>query len=417
MQLLRLRKPNYPGQFWLMFWGMLISTVGSSMVWPFLMIYITERLSLPLTTATAMMSLNAAMGLIASFVAGPVVDRLGRKGVLVFALLGNGLVYFFYSQANSLPLVALLMALSGIFSPLYRVGSDAMVADLIPQDDRPNAYALLRMANNLGIAVGPALGGFAASISYAIAFNAAAVGMSAYAFLQIFFARETLPSHAAPSGEDATAAPVSLKRLWNTGYRQVLADRPFIFFIGAFILATMCTNLIWVLLPVHAKSNYGVIESQYGWLPTTNAVMVVVFQVIVTRFTKRRQPLLVMACGAFFYALAVASVALGQGFWGFWVSMVIMTTGELMLVPTASTYTANQAPAHMRGRYMSFQGLVWPVASGIGPLLGGVLNDQIGPSAPWLGMGFIGLISVSVFIVLAVQERRRARPAGLSAVN
>lgn len=414
MRLFRLRIPNYPGQFWLMFWGMLISTVGSSMVWPFLMIYITERLALPLTTATAMMSLNAAMGLIASFIAGPVVDRLGRKGVLVFALLGNGLVYFFYSQANSLPAVALLMALSGIFSPLYRVGSDAMVADLIPQEDRADAYALLRMSHNLGIAVGPALGGFAASVSYAIAFTSAAVGMSAYAFLQFFFARETLPSRAAPS---SAAAPASFQRVWNTGYRQVLADRPFVFFIGAFILATMCTNLIWVLLPVHAKSNYGVIESQYGWLPTTNAVLVVLFQVFVTRLTKRRQPLLVMACGAFFYALAVASVALGQGFWGFWVSMVIMTTGELMLVPTASTYTANQAPAHMRGRYMSFQGLVWPVASGIGPLLGGVLNDQIGPSAPWLGMGFIGLLSVSVFIILAVQERRRSSPAGLPAAD
>ena len=36
---------RYPSQFWLLFWGMLISTAGASMIWPFLMIYVSEKLS------------------------------------------------------------------------------------------------------------------------------------------------------------------------------------------------------------------------------------------------------------------------------------------------------------------------------------------------------------------------------------
>ena len=51
--------------------------------------------------------------------------------------------------------------------------------------------------------------------------------------------------------------------------------------------------------------------------------------------------------------------------------LVLMTLGELILVPTATTYAANQAPADMRGRYMSLYSLTRPAASGTGPLLEG----------------------------------------------
>ena len=59
----------------------------------------------------------------------------------------------------------------------------------------------------------------------------------------------------------------------------------------------------------------------------------------------------------------------------------------------------------MRGRYMSIYGLTWSVASGIGPLLGGFLNDNIAPVAIWYGAGIIGLSSVLAFIMLARLNR------------
>lgn len=59
------------------------------------------------------------------------------------------------------------------------------------------------------------------------------------------------------------------------------------------------------------------------------------------------------------YAIGVGSVALMTSFTGFWLSMVVMTFGELTLVPTASKYVADIAPADMRGRYMSIYWLSW----------------------------------------------------------
>ncbi len=154
---------EYPRQFWLLFFGMLFSTIGTSMIWPFLMIYLTETLNVKLTTATSLMSLNAGMGLVSSFIAGAITDKLGRKWVMVISLAMVGLVNIFMSQANTLVAFAILMGIQGTFNPLYRVAADAMVSDLIPQEKRIDAYSLLRMANNTGIALGPSIGGFVAA--------------------------------------------------------------------------------------------------------------------------------------------------------------------------------------------------------------------------------------------------------------
>ena len=82
----------------------------------------------------------------------------------------------------------------------------------------------------------------------------------------------------------------------------------------------------------------------------------------------------------------------------FWIAMVVMTLGELIMVPTATTFSANLAPADKRARYMSVHGMCHGISSAIGPLLGGTLNDSISPQAPWFAGGLISLLSgVSVY--------------------
>jgi MFS family permease len=394
---------KYPGQFWLMFIGMLISTVGTSMVWPFMMIYITRHLGLSLTLAASLMSLNAFIGVAASFIAGPIVDRVGRKGMLVFSLFGNGMVYFLYSQASGVWGIGALMVLSGIFNPIYRLSSDAMMADLIPEAKRPDAYALMRMAHNLGIAVGPAIGGVVAVTSYAIAFSSAAVGLCIFGLLLLFFARESMPLR-------LPGSPIPPREVLG-GYGRVLQDRNFLIFNLAVVLMTICASLIWILMPVHANTLYGIREDHYGLLPMTNALLVVFLQVLVTNQTKKYKPLTVLALGSLVYGGAVSSVALARDFWGFWISMVLMTIGEMVLVPTATTFAANQAPADMRGRYMSIYSLTWPAASGSGPLIGGMLNDNVGPFAPWLAGGVSGVMASLAFASLSKRVKRQQHPA------
>ncbi len=391
---------RYPGQFWLMFCGMFISTVGASMIWPFLMLYVSDKLHVPLTTAASLATLNATVGVVASFIGGPITDKVGRKGVMVLSLIANGAAYAVMGQAGSLSAFAILMSITGAVNPLYRVGGDAMMADLIPSEKRPDAYALLRLSNNVGVAIGPMVGGVLVTASYAIAFYCAAAGMITYGVLIALFARETLPAEAARARVDALG-----------GYDKVARDRQFMPFVGAMILTQMCATLMWVLMAVYAKKNYQVPENLYGLVPMTNALMVVLFQVIVTQLTKHQPPLKMLTVGALFYALGVGSVALARGLGGFWLSMVIMTLGELVVMPTSSTYAAGLAPADMRGRYMSLYGLTWPVAAGIAPVMGGYLSDTLGPATTWYGGLVAGMLATGWFAALFLRARNSRGPS------
>lgn len=399
------RFPRYPRQYWLLFWGLLLSASGASMIWPFLMIYLSNRLGLPLAQVGVLMTINAVSSVASSFLAGFLADRLGRKGVMLVSLFAEAGLFVALAWAETYAAFAALMALRGFANPLYRVGADAMLADLIPPEERAEAYSLIRMINNAGIAIGPILGGMLAAQSYTLAFYAAATGMALYALLLTFFARETL-ARDWPRGEEPLASRL------RYAYLPVLTDRRFMPFISLVMFGWVTATLMWIIMPKYACDHFGITENVYGPIPTTNALMVVFLQVFVTQFTRRHPPLAMISLGMFLYALANGLVALSGGFWGFWFAMVVMTLGELVIVPTASTHTANLAPPDMRGRYMSIFGLTWSFGQGVGPVLGGLLNDNFGPRAIWLGGMTIGLLSAFGLFLLA---RRASAPHPLAA--
>ncbi len=390
---------TYPPQFWLLFWGMLVSTTGMSMIWPFLVVYIGEELSLPLTVITSLVTINAVMSLISSVLAGSITDKIGRKWAMVISLIVNGLALVLMVPASTYTQFALLMALRGAFQPLYRVGADAMVADLIPPEQRSDAYALTRLSKNVGVAMGPALGGVLVATSYGITFSIAAGTVVFFSLLIALYAVETLPDAAREMQEKFID---NLK-----SFQGIFKDRVFSTFIVGFTLRQISGSILWVLLGAYAKQNYGLAENIYGLIPTTNALMVVFLQIFITRKSASYNPLSVMAVGTLFYGIGVGSIAFGTGFWGFLGSMVIVTIGELMVIPTASTYTANRAPENMRGRYMSLLALTWGAGSMVGPLLGGFLNDTISPAAIWYGGGIAGILGSVIFFLLVFSSPKQ----------
>jgi MFS family permease len=399
-------RARYPSQYWLLFWGVLLVSSGGSMVWPFMTIYVRQQLSLPMTTVALLFTVHSIASLVGLAAAGPAADRFGRKPVMLISLAGQAGAMLGMSAAATLPAWGLVMAVMGAFNPVYRVGADSMVADLLPAEERAGGYALLRVISNLGVAIGPAIGGFITSVSYDIAFFAAAGASLAYAGLLLVRAHETMPR--------AEGARAQVSR----SYAPVLRDTPFVEFIAVLTLAGMAYVILMVLLPVYAKENFGVVERQYGFIVATNAVMVVLFQFSVTRWTSRRPALPVLALGALCYAIGVGSVALGTGFGGFWLSMVILTLGELIMVPTASTLTADLAPPEMRGRYMGLYTLAWTTGLGLGPVLGGTLNDRLAPVAIWYGGGLLALAATFLFLLLGRSPRLRSpAPAAIEAVS
>ncbi|NPV76178.1 MAG: MFS transporter [Anaerolineae bacterium] len=382
-----------PAQFWLLMGGGLISSTGGAMVWPFLSSYLKGRLDVPLTTVTLLLTLNSVSGILFSFLGGMLADRFGRKGVMVVSLFAGVFYFLLMGQTGSLSYYAVLLVLWGALNPLYPIGVNAMIADLVPPASRMDAYSLIRIVHNAGVAIGPVIGGLLAGVSINAAFYGAAAAFLVFGLFIVFLIRETLQITTRPGESIPTGAVTG-------GYAVLFRDRQFIGFVLSFIGSAMASAVMFILLPVYTKEQFGMPESQYSYIVSINAVMVIFVQYLVTRIIRKYPSMPVLAAGALFYGFGVGSIALGSGFWGFALGMVIMTIGELVMTPTATSLVAALAPADMRGRYMSVYGLTWPVALGVGPILAGLLYDHVSPVSMWYGGFLFGLISALGFLIL-----------------
>ncbi len=184
-------------------------------------------------------------------------------------------------------------------------------------------------------------------------------------------------------------------------------DKEFVAMISLYSFGWIIVALVWLLLPVYANQQYNISESQYGLIPMANGLMVIFFQVLVTRRTKRFHPLTMITLGMFLYAFGTGSIAFATGFWGFMLCIVIVTIGELIIVPTSSAYVANRAHPEMRGRYMGIYNLTWSFARGVGPVMGGFLSDSFGPVSIWYGGFLIGALASLGLLILAIQSQRK----------
>lgn len=375
---------------------MMLAWFFHSLMWSYLLLYISQRLGQPLSGVAWLMTLNAAVGMLTTFLGGAIADRFGRKGVMVFSLLFSAVGWFFFRTAGTLPVFALLMVITGATTPLYRLAADAMIADLVPEEKRLDAYSLLRMGNNFGVALGPALGGFLASISYAIVFSIIGVGFAVIGLLVALLVSETRPQ----KKEENTLTTQSIGE-----YSRIFKDKVFMWVLWALTLNRICTSILWLMLAAYTKQNFGMSERVYGFIPTTNALMVILFQLLITRKVNRYRPESAMAAGALIYAISIFSIAFGTGFWWFWLCMVVATVGEMILVPTTTTYTSKLAPPDMRARYMSLYTLTWGIGTGVGPLLAGFTSDLFSPQAMWYTAGLAGFASFITFLGVIRSEK------------
>jgi len=380
-------KVRYSSQFWLMFVGLVISSTGTTMIWPFLTVYASSKLSMPMAAIMGLMSFNSVAGLVSSILAGSLVDRFGRKGVMTVGLVGAAAVYAGYIFATQYWHFVLLLIFAGFFSPLYRVGTNVTVADVVEAEHRAHAYSITRMGHNIGVALGPILGGFVLAKSYNIGFISASLALLVYGAIVVIFIKETMPTQNARE---------SLREQFLI-YKEALKNLRFSWMIVSHTLMEICSTFMWVMLAVHMKNNFAYNEDVYRWLPTTNALMVILLQVVITRVVQRWRDTKVMILGAMFYPISMLIIAFSNHFWGFWLSMVVLTMGELIVSPTASAYVANLAEPEKRGRYLGMFSLTWPLAMAVGPVTGGFLSDKIGITAPWLAAAVVGVLAVLSF--------------------
>jgi len=206
------------------------------------------------------------------------MDHAGRKTADDRRISRQRVTLVLMSQATSLWHWAILMPLYAWSTRCFGSAVTRWLADTVEPQRRAEVYALLRTGDNTGYTIGPALGGFLISVAYLLSYLLAAATQFVLAIFVSIIIRETLIRRAAAGDEPAPT---------STGYGAMLRDRAFMSVWGLFILVSIASSLVFVLLGVYIKENYHVSENHFGFIIGTNAILVVIFQYTVTQRTQR----------------------------------------------------------------------------------------------------------------------------------
>ncbi len=127
------------------------------------------------------------------------------------------------------------------------------------------------------------------------------------------------------------------------------------------------------------------------------------------RVIKRRPQFLMMAFGTLFYLIGFGMFGIVSAYWLFVLAVVIITVGEMIVMPTSQTLAAGFARTDMRGRYMAVFGLSISIPSMLGPLAAGIVLDNYRPNLLWYLSALLCAISASGFYGLHRQLGAQAR--------
>ena len=144
---------SLPGPVWILCAGSFVNRFGS-FVAVFLILYLREK-GYSIAEAGFIVSLYGAGNVVAAAVGGLVADRLGRRNAIAISMFSSAATLLALSQADEIVLIGALTVLAGLTGEMYRPASAALLADLVPAGQRLPAFALNRLAINLGFAAGP----------------------------------------------------------------------------------------------------------------------------------------------------------------------------------------------------------------------------------------------------------------------
>jgi MFS family permease len=395
---------EYPSQFWILIVGSFIDQLGGALIFPFFSLYITSRFNVPMASVGLAFGLFAVSSMVGSTFGGAMTDRLGRKGMLIFGLVGSATATLLMGMANTLGLFLLSTLFVGLLAHSGGPAQQAMVADLLPAEKRAQGFGILRVVANLAISIGPAIGGLLAARSYLLLFVCDVVASLAAAVFVFLTIRETRPVTGGDEAEETMAQTFR-------GYWRVVQDAVFVMFLLGCILRAFVAMQLTSTLPVYLRDVHGVTEQGFGWVLSLNAAMVVVLQFPITRWIDGFRPLRVMAAGMVLYALGFGMYGVVSSYVLFLAAVAVLTVGEMMTAPVSQALVSRLAPDDMRGRYMAAYGFSWVIPAAAAPTLAGLAMDHADPRWVWYGTGAVGLLGAGMFLFLRRQAGGALEPA------
>ncbi|CAM3149762.1 MFS transporter [Filibacter tadaridae] len=357
-----------PKKVWLLIIGMLINVVGNSFLWPLNTIYLHDYLGKSLSVAGLVLMANAGAGVVGNLLGGFLFDRIGGyksiMGGIVLSILGLIGLVFWHGWPHYVWFLTLIGFSGGVIFPsMY-----AMVGTLWPEGGR-RAFNAIYIAQNLGVAIGPALAGLIASVSIDYIFPANLIFYILFFFVALFGYRKL------------EISPISHTNVL-TEQKKIRQKAPFyaLLIISAGYVVMWLVYTQWTSTISTHILTLGISLKQYSLLWTINGLLIVIGQPLIKPIIKRLEKRIKaqMLLGIIIFSLSYIVVGFAESFTMFIVAMVILTFGEMFVWPAVPTIASQLAPKGRDGFYQGIVNSFATVGKMFGPFVGGVLADQYG---------------------------------------
>ncbi|HVP59863.1 MAG TPA: MFS transporter [Myxococcaceae bacterium] len=383
-----------PRDSWLLALATLVNRAGT-MVIPFLALHFTRNLGFSAAQAGLALGVYGIVSLLISPFAGRLADRIGAQRILTLSLVLGGPGFWALPLLRTLPQVLVGMVVLSAVAEAMRPATLALVGDLAPSELRRQAFALNRLAINLGMSVGPALGGFLAAHSFRVLFWVNGASSIAAGLVLLLF---PLRAH---STETHAGAPPALGAIADRRLRYV-------------ILCLLPVLLVFFqhdgALPVWMVEQLGLSTRSFGLLFTLNTLLIVFLEVRLNAATAHWSPARALSVGSALCTVGFGALAFLTSYWGILATVVVWTVGEMILFPSTAAYVSELAPAARRGEYMGFYSMTFGIGFTVGPWAGLSVLGAAGARTLWLSCLAVG--ALSTLLLARIRPEVQATVAG-----
>jgi len=384
---------EYPKPFKVLILATFIDRLGGALLFPFFALYMTAHFNVGMVEVGILFSIFSAGNIFGGIMGGALADKYGRRIMILIGLIASGASSIFMGLVDDLYIFYILAAFMGLIGNFGGPARQAMVADLLPPEKQAEGFGILRVAVNLSATVGPILGGFIATQSYLFLFIADAVSSLITGIIVFLVIPETKPEKKEGEMEETVVKSM-------IGYKEVLKDWRYMLFLSVSAITVMVYMQMNATLSVFLRDVHGFPTQYFGFLLSMNALMVVVFQLWITKKMLKYSPMKAMAVGTLFYMVGFGMYGFVSEPYLFFISMAIITIGEMIEMPIGQTTAASFAPEDKRGRYMAMFGFHWAIPNLFAILLAGLVIEYIGPSWVWYLAGILSLFAAIGFWLL-----------------
>ena len=396
---------------------------SGTMVLPFLALYLTTQHGFSAREAGGVLSLYGVGAIGGAYLGGWMSDRFGslRTQWIGFILTAGSLVVLgaMRSPAAIAAVVMLMSIVAGSFHP----ANAAALAEVSPPHLHIRAFGLRRLSMNLGMSIGPAVGGVLVAYSYLwLFFVEASVCVAAAGLLLLLFRHHDSSAkcrHLSEVGVSPASFPDAPAAGPTGSGGSPYNDGAFLMLV---VLVTLLITVLCQLFgtyPLTLTEIYGLPEYTIGLVFTLNTLVIVVFQMPIVHVVERFDSLQVVGVGAFLLCLGFALLPLAYSMTTVGLTVLVWTLGEMLTTPLLEGFVATRSQGVHQGAYMGIFSSAFSMAFVLAPLGGMWIYEGFGYRILWFLCGVLGVALWVGFSSLsfAVKRRRVTSAAKIATVS